>query len=126
MLNLFLPHERDVVSVEGNVQAKLGDELKALSVGRHAKEIYKLQSYESLSRRLRFSRLGQERTFSISDLRGPAQWCSNLNDAKSDAVSCCAAFARARMTRRIDAPPLNALAIAYKSRGENLVPCPIA
>lgn len=63
---------------------------------------------------------------SCVQIRGTAQSCSNLNDAKSDAVSCCAAFARARMTRRIDAPPLNALAIAYKSRGENLVPCPIA
>jgi hypothetical protein len=36
MLNLLLPHERDVVGVEGDVQAKLCDEAETLGVGRHS------------------------------------------------------------------------------------------
>ena len=35
MLDLLLPHERDVVVVEGDVQAKLRDESKSVSVGGH-------------------------------------------------------------------------------------------
>ena len=35
MLNLLLPHERNVVSVEGDVQAKLREESEALGIGRH-------------------------------------------------------------------------------------------
>jgi hypothetical protein len=35
MLNLLLPHERDVVSVEADVQAKLRDETEALSISGH-------------------------------------------------------------------------------------------
>jgi hypothetical protein len=36
MLNLRLPHERDVVEVKSDVQAKVRDEAEALSVGRHS------------------------------------------------------------------------------------------
>jgi hypothetical protein len=35
MLDLLLPHEGDVVIVEGDVQAKLREESEALGIGRH-------------------------------------------------------------------------------------------
>lgn len=35
MLHLLLPHERNVVRVEGDVQAKLREESEALGIGRH-------------------------------------------------------------------------------------------
>jgi hypothetical protein len=35
MLNPFLPHQRNVVVVEGDMQSKLLDEAKALGVRRH-------------------------------------------------------------------------------------------
>jgi hypothetical protein len=35
MLNPVLPHDRNVVSVEGDVQAKLRDEAEALSISGH-------------------------------------------------------------------------------------------
>jgi hypothetical protein len=35
MLDFLLPHERDVVRVKGDMQAKLRDELKPFSVGGH-------------------------------------------------------------------------------------------
>jgi hypothetical protein len=38
MLDLLLPHERDVVVVEGDVQAKLRKESEALGIGRHPRK----------------------------------------------------------------------------------------
>lgn len=39
MLDLLLPHEGDVVIVEGDVQAKLLEESEALGVGRHLSKL---------------------------------------------------------------------------------------
>jgi hypothetical protein len=64
MQNLLLPHERNVVSVKGDVKAKIREEAESLTIGRHrtktklvlAPAITERLQPASTTRRLRLAR----------------------------------------------------------------------